>query len=116
MGSDKCSNISIAQVILGVVFGIFGVLTLGIGFILFIIIKPVVYFLGGLITGYLSPGETIKEPAIGAVIVSVAGIIFDSTQAGMGTLPRMIIAGVIAFACAMFGATIGERMQKNKGV
>lgn len=97
----------VAQVILGVVFTIFGVLTLGIGFLLFIIFKPIVYFIGGFITGKLSPGLTIKEPAIGALIMVVLGTIFDSSHSTSG-LGWLILSSIIAFGCALFGAQIGE--------
>ena len=104
----------IVQVALSVVFGVFGLLTLGFGFVLFIILKPLTYFLGGIATGYFSPGITIREPAIGAVIVSVLGIVFDASRAGGSGLLWLIISGVIAFFLALAGAQIGERMQVRR--
>lgn len=104
----------VVQVVLNVVFTVFGVLTLGFGFILFIIVKPVTYFIGGLATGYLSPGVTLREPAIGAVVVAVGGTIFDATRASAGRVLWMIIAGVIAFVVALAGARVGEQMQRER--
>lgn len=101
----------VVQIAMSIIFGIFGFLTLGIGFILFLILKPLTYFFGGMITGYLSPGITIREPAIGAVIVSTLGIILDASRAPAGRVLWLIISGVIAFFVALAGAQIGERMQ-----
>jgi hypothetical protein len=103
----------VIQVALSLVFGIFGVITLGFGFVLFVIVKPLTYFIGGIVTGRLSPGVTIREPAIGAVIVSVLGIIFDASRAAGGRILWMIVSGVIAFFLALAGAQIGERMQRQ---
>lgn len=102
----------IVQFALSLVFGIFGLLTLGFGFVLFIVLKPIAYFLGGLLTGYVSPGITIREPAIAAVIVSVGGILFDAGR--NGRLLGMVISGVIALVLAVAGAQIGERMQRAR--
>ena len=103
-----------AQIALSIVFGILGILTLGIGWVLFLILKPAVYFLGGMLTGYISPGITIREPAIAAVIIAVVGAIFDGRGSGGGTLIATIVAAVIAFFCALAGAQIGERIQRNR--
>ena len=103
-----------AQLALSIIFGIVGVLTLGIGLILFVIIKPATYFLGGMLTGYVSPGVTIREPAIAAVIATVLGALFDGRGEGGGRLIWTIVAAVIAFLVALAGAQIGERMQRDR--
>lgn len=99
----------VTQVVVNVAFTIFGLMTLGFGFLLFVIAKPVVYFVGGYITGRLSPGITIREPAIGAVVVAVAGTIFDASRAAGGRVLGMIVAGIVAFVVALVGARLGER-------
>jgi len=104
----------IVQLILSIAFGLFGILTLGLGFLLFIIIKPIVYFAGGLITGVLSPGVTIKEPAIGAVAITVLGGIFDAGLLLQGRMLATILASILAFVVALIGATIGENMTGSR--
>ncbi|MBN1647209.1 MAG: hypothetical protein JW874_04180 [Spirochaetales bacterium] len=101
----------LTQGLLSLVFGLLGVLTLGIGFILFLVIKPLTYFAGGYITGRVSPGITIIEPAIGAVVITVIGVLFDSHRLFAGRLLSLIISGVIACAAAIFGAALGEKAQ-----
>ncbi len=103
----------VVQVALSIVFGLFGLITLGFGFLLFVIVKPLTYFLGGIATGRFSPGITIREPAIGAVVVSVAGVIFDASRSSVGSILWMIVSGAVAFLLALAGAQIGERMQRN---
>jgi spore maturation protein SpmA len=101
----------VAQIIVNLVFGLLGIMTLGIGFILFLVAKPVTYFIGGYVTGRLSPGITIREPAIGAVIISVAGAIFDSSRVMGPRIIAVIISAVIAYAVALWGARIGEGVE-----
>lgn len=96
----------ILQVVFSVVFAIFGILTLGFGFLLFVILRPIVYFVGGYITGMLSPGITIKEPAIGALIVVILGTLFDSTHST--GLFWLIISAAVSYFCALWGAQLGE--------
>ena len=103
----------VVQVVLNVVFTVFGVITLGFGFLLFAIVKPVTYFVGGIVTGRVSPGVTIREPAIAAVLVSVLGTIFDASRSSGARVLWMILAGVVAFFLALAGAQIGERMQRS---
>jgi hypothetical protein len=102
------------QLALSITFGVLGIMTLGFGFLLFIVLKPVSYFLGGLLTGYLSPGITIREPAISAIIIAVAGILFDASRSAGGRLLGIIISSVVALFLAIAGAQIGERMQRNR--
>lgn len=98
----------IAQLIISVIFGILGVVTLGVGFLLFLILKPLTYFIGGYITGKLSSGITLSEPAIGAVIVVILGTIFDASRAGFGEVFWAILSGILAYVFALLGAQFGE--------
>lgn len=104
----------VTSALLKIVFGIFGILTLGIGFILFFVLKPVTYFIGGYITGYLSPGITIKEPAIGAIIVVIIDTIFDVRRIGSGRFIWIILTGCVAYFIALAGAKLGEKKQAEK--
>lgn len=99
----------VAQVVLNFVFTVFGILTLGFGFLIFLVAKPIIYFVGGYITGRASPGRTVLEPAIGAVVIVVAGTIFDAVQARPSGLVGTILSGLIAFFFAILGARAGER-------
>ncbi|MCG8569066.1 MAG: hypothetical protein MJB14_02895 [Spirochaetes bacterium] len=97
----------VAQIAVTILSPLIVIFTLGLGIFL---LKPITYFLCGLITGYLSPGVTIAEPAIGAVIITVVGLFLDRGQHGFFSV---LIASLIAFFCAVAGAKLGERMQNR---
>lgn len=99
------------QVVVRIAFVVFGVLTLGFGFLLFMIVRPLSYFIAGMITGAVSPGITLREPAIAAAIVAVGGTLFDASTAAGGRLLWLILSAVIAFFLSLAGARIGERRQ-----
>ena len=103
----------VAQLLISVIFFVLGILTLGIGFLLFFILKPVAYFVTGIITGYLSPGLTIREPAIGAIVIAVLSLVFELMRQGESRIIGIIVVGVIAYFVAIAGAKIGERLQGN---
>ncbi len=98
----------IVQFLLSIIFFIFGFFTFGLGFLLFLVIKPAAYYFGGYFTAVLSPGTTIKEPAAGALAVSVLGFLFDAGRVSGGHLIGLIAAGTIAYFCALWGARSGE--------
>lgn len=103
----------IAQIIIAVVFGLVNLVTIGVlGLLLGWAVPLIVYFLTGLITGILSPGITIFEPAIGAgLIVTIGSILgFNGKTNPFATL----LLAVLAFVLALVGAYIGEKQQINK--
>ncbi|ADN01527.1 hypothetical protein [Spirochaeta thermophila] len=101
----------VTEVVLRVGLTLFGILTLGIGFILFLFIKPAVYFLGGLLSGYISPGITLMEPALGAVLINVLSTVLYTPVFGIGKLLGLMISSLAAFFFALIGARTGERLQ-----
>lgn len=105
----------VVQLILSAVFGLFGILTLGIGFLLFVIIKPVTYFAGGFLSGLFSKGVTILEPALGAALMTFLGGIFDARWLLPHRLSWTIGSSVVAFIVALIGAILGERAQGTLG-
>lgn len=105
----------IVQLLLSAVFGLFGILTFGIGFALFIIVKPVTYFAGGFFSGLLSRGITILEPALGAAIIAFLGGFFDARWLLPHRLSWTIGSSIVAFLVALVGAYIGERAQGTVG-
>ncbi len=96
---------AVVQAGLSVVIGIGGFLTFGIGWILYLILRPLAYFIGGLVTGAISPGITIREPAVAALVATIGGAFLDAGRQGVIGL---IIASVVAYAAALWGAQIGE--------
>ncbi len=68
------------------------------------------FFVGGLLVGWLSPGETLAEPAVACVVaVAINGVVAGVT--GAGNLLGLVIAAAIGFALGLLGAKVGERIQ-----
>lgn len=105
----------VVQLLLSAAFGLFGILTLGIGFVLFVIIKPLTYFAGGFLSGLFSRGITILEPALGAALMTFLGGLFDARWLLPHRLSWTIGSSVVAFLVALIGALIGERAQGTIG-
>lgn len=61
--------------------------------------------LGGMITGYKSPGVTIKEPAVAAAIVTVFFVLMNKDYSSL------VLGWVMPFGLAYLGAWIGEKIQ-----
>ncbi|MGE0784161.1 MAG: zinc finger Ran-binding domain-containing protein [Sandaracinaceae bacterium] len=82
-----------------------------------------VWFIGGIIVGWLSPGRTFLEPAVGALIAvgpTVYWVIMqtpsvpDDMDLGDGfqlTMPAYIIGGLLGGMISLFGAFLGEKIQ-----
>ncbi|PTQ90953.1 hypothetical protein [Agitococcus lubricus] len=74
------------------------------------------YFLGGFIIGLISPKIRIIEPALGAFLsiflVVFVSFVLPNTYIHFQWL-KLLIGGVIAFALAMYGATLGEKLTKQ---
>ncbi len=99
----------VVQILLYIVFAVFGILTLGIGFLLFFLAKPLAYFVGGYLTGRISPGITMTEPALGTVIITVLSTLFDASRSGR--VLGAVVSGLLAFFLALYGAYFGEKRQ-----
>lgn len=75
------------------------------------------YFIGGIIIGLISPGIRILEPAIGAFIcvaMMFVVTVFTPLRFISFSWPKLLIGGAIAFALALSGAKIGERLAGNR--
>lgn len=85
-------------------------------------ISLVVWFVGGVSVGFLSPGKTFIEPAVGALMAVVPTLwwISHTTPAapehlGGGfqlTMPALVIGGLMGGMISLFGAFVGEKLQE----
>lgn len=70
------------------------------------------FFVGGLLIGWASPGETLKEPATAATVAVVLNFVIVRLQ--YGEFPNPIGAALMvffAYALGLAGAKVGERIQ-----
>ena len=82
------------------------------------VIAVVSYMVGGFLTGWFSPGETVREPAMAsalAVLVNLIGDYAQQSQYDGFTFGRWFIGAaimlVIGFFLGMAGGWLGERAQ-----
>lgn len=69
-----------------------------------------IFFAGGLVVGRLSPGRTIQEPAVAAVLglLSIVGL---QLLVGMINIFGLFLGTPFAFAMAYLGGWAGEKWQ-----
>lgn len=80
-----------------------------------LIIAFLSFFGGGLAVAFFSPGDTTKEPALGALL-AIAWTSFlylrdIGFQIDGGAVVGILISAAVAFAFAMLGAKVGEKLQ-----
>lgn len=81
-----------------------------------LLISVVVWFFGGIAVGFLSPGKTFIEPAVGAliaVIPTVSYLALTTPDGFQPTLLAYVVTALLGVMIAMFGAFIGEKLQMS---
>ena len=77
-------------------------------------ISIVVWFFGGIVVGFVSPGKTFIEPAVGACLACVPTIAYNLFVTPDGFQPSVMeamVMGVMGIMISLFGAFLGERIQ-----
>lgn len=88
-----------------------------------LLVSFIVWFTGGTIVGWLSPGKTFLEPAFGALLALVPTI-YWIIQTTPGAPPELelgfqlsplsyMIGGLIGVMLSLFGAFLGEKIQDS---
>lgn len=87
-----------------------------------------VWFVGGVLVGFVSPGKTFIEPAVGALLAIIPTVWWISTftpdagdhfsgpgeQGFQLTMPAYIIGGLLGAMVSLFGAFLGEKLQDSR--
>ena len=79
-------------------------------------ISVVVWFFGGIFIGFISPGKTFVEPAVGALVACVPTIAYLKWSTPDGFEPSLIAYGVgaaMGVMISLFGAFLGEQIQRR---
>jgi hypothetical protein len=105
--------ISMVQILVSFVYGVFVVATFGIGLVLIFLVKPFAYFVGGMITGIISPGMPILEPALGAALITLLGALWDFRYFSGLKFFFLLVVTAVAFVLSMIGTRVGEKIQHN---
>ncbi|MDW8246461.1 MAG: zinc finger Ran-binding domain-containing protein [Sandaracinaceae bacterium] len=75
-----------------------------------------IWFIGGIAVGFVSPGKTFLEPAAGALIAVVPTIVYLRSITPDGFEPSMVayvVGGGMGVMISLFGAFVGESVQKR---
>ena len=81
-------------------------------------LSVVIWFIGGIVMGFISPGKTFLEPAVGAAIAALPTIAYLKAITPEGFEPSLlayIVTGMMGIMISLFGAFIGERAQMGSG-
>jgi hypothetical protein len=73
----------------------------------------VIYFLGGVLVGWMSSGRTVKEPAVAGVL-GVAVLFVLQLSLGMFNIVGLILGAPICFGVAYLGGALGERWHARR--
>lgn len=72
------------------------------------------YFLGGVVVGRLSPGITIREPAIASVFAILADLgVTIGTRAAFPSLLGLVVALMLGLGLGYLGGKLGELWQER---
>jgi len=83
-----------------------------------LLISVVVWFVGGVAVGAVSPGKTFVEPALGALLAVIPTVGYLAVTTPDGFQPSLlayIVTGLLGVMIALFGAFIGEKVQRTAG-
>jgi DNA-directed RNA polymerase subunit RPC12/RpoP len=81
-----------------------------------LLISVLVWFLGGIAVGVISPGKTFVEPAVGALIAVLPTLSYVSLTTPDGFQPTLlayIVCAMLGVMIALFGAFLGEKIQMS---
>jgi hypothetical protein len=73
-----------------------------------------VWFVGGLVVGFVSPGKTIFEPAVASLLCAPPTILYLNVVTPTGLGPSALAyasGGVVGVGLGLFGARLGEAIQ-----
>lgn len=79
-------------------------------------ISAALWFVGGTIVGYISPGKTFFEPVVGALLAVGPTILYLIQISDVLTISLLnaIVSAALGVMITLFGAFIGEYLQRNK--
>lgn len=78
-------------------------------------ISVAVWFVGGIAVGFISPGKTFLEPAVGALVASIPTIVYLKWSTPDGFEPSLVayvVGGLMGIMISLFGAFLGEQVQR----
>jgi len=80
-----------------------------------LLISAGVWFVGGSVVGFISPGKTFIEPAVGALLAVVPTLLWLNHIADVHQLSLLanIVGGMIGVMVTLLGGFLGEKIQMS---
>jgi len=77
------------------------------------LVSIAVWFLGGMLTGLISPGKTFIEPFVATILVAVPSVFYLVDSQTVRTMPTFmyVIMSALGVLFGLIGAYTGERIQ-----
>ncbi|MAQ15387.1 MAG: hypothetical protein CMN30_11410 [Sandaracinus sp.] len=81
-----------------------------------LLISAGIWFVGGAIVGFISPGRTFLEPTVGALLAVVPTLLWIDYISIVDklSLMAMIVGGMLGVMITLMGGFIGEKLQMSK--
>lgn len=78
-----------------------------------LLISAALWFVGGIVVGFVSPGKTFVEPAVGALfaVVPTVAYLYSIADVRQLSMPAYLVGGLLGVMITMLGAFIGEKLQ-----
>lgn len=82
-----------------------------------LLISAAVWFVGGALVGFISPGKTFLEPAVGALLAVVPTLLWLNHIADVYQLSLManVVGGLLGVMVTLLGGFLGEKLQMAAG-
>jgi len=80
-----------------------------------LMISAAIWFVGGIIVGWISPGKTFLEPSVGALLAVVPTMIYIDHISDVYPLSllAMIVGGMLGVMVTLLGGFLGEKIQMS---
>lgn len=80
-------------------------------------ISGAIWFVGGIVVGFVSPGRTFLEPVVAAILVAIPTVLWIDHITFLYPLSALsqIVTPMLGVMVTILGAFIGERMQMRAG-
>ena len=78
-----------------------------------LLISAAIWFVGGAIVGFISPGRTFLEPTVGALLAVVPTLLWIDYISIVDklSLMAMVVGGMLGVMITLMGGFLGEKMQ-----
>ena len=80
-----------------------------------LLISALIWFFGGILVGWISPGKTFLEPSVGAMTAVIPTLFWIDRISDVYQLSllAMVVGGMLGVMITLLGGFLGERIQMS---